>query len=104
MVFKWFLVIFMQGPDFHIESPEPCFLTLAFFIAFFIIFVHNINFSKDLPARYYQKKKKERIQKMSGKRYQNLFEEENKQTTKLLSLAISESLKKSTIKTSWKTY
>ena len=50
----------MQGPDFHIESPEPCFLTLAFFIAFFIIFVHNINFSKDLPARYYQKKKKKR--------------------------------------------
>ena len=37
---------------------------------------------------------------MCGKRYQNLFEEENKQTTKLLSLAISESLKKSTIKTS----
>ena len=90
----------MQGPDFHIESPEPCFLTLAFFIAFFIFFVHNINFSKYLPAIYYQKKKKERIQKMSGKRYQNLFEEENKQTTKLLSLAISESLKKSTIKTS----
>ena len=68
MVFKWFLVIFMQGPDFHIESPEPCFLTLAFFIAFFIIFVHNINFSKDLPARYYQKKKKKKgFRKCLGK-------------------------------------
>ena len=58
----------MQGPDFHIESPEPCFLTLAFFIAFFIIFVHNINFSKDLPARYYQKKKKKEFLKRITKK------------------------------------
>ena len=58
----------MQGPDFHIESPEPCFLTLAFFIAFFIIFVHNINFSKDLPAIYYKKKKKKKgFRKCLGK-------------------------------------